>query len=440
MQLVLKGNRVLAHGENFVAMGGTVVNTVTNKAYQNATIAECTSCPSDIDEVGYEYHAGTFVPCAPYGKGGGNIAVVCNEDCKSVKDSGVSSDNLSNVMSNGLTLSFLPSIDLPSSMYYTAIAFGKGLIIVIGNYDSTNKDYISRDGGETWEAITLPFTHNTGAGIAYDETLDLFVAIKYSSTYATTVNAAAYSTDGVKWTASTLSTSRAYCSLAAGNGLFIAGAWKGGYAEYSTDGINWTQSTDIASYSAGTKISDIKYDSVNKLFVAVAAAASSPCKYSRDGATWSSVGGTISDGAYYIAIGNGLYVLLEADQVYVRKSASLGSSTAWTNVTLPENSSGTDFYDNVFFANGYFFALTADVAEMAVSTDGLTWELISIPKIVAAGGVYTGSKIVFAGTSGAVIDSYDGKNWLYRNEYRFRLANGDDVTDTVKTLLGATEA
>lgn len=89
MQLVLSGYRVVAHGENFIAMGGTVVNTETNKTYQRATIVECDGCPSDIGEVGYEYHAGVFVPCAPYGKGKGNVAVLCDDGCKAVKDSGV---------------------------------------------------------------------------------------------------------------------------------------------------------------------------------------------------------------------------------------------------------------------------------------------------------------------------------------------------------------
>lgn len=97
MQIVVSGNRVLAHGENFLAMGGTVVNTETGKVYQNATVVECENCPADIDKVGYEYHAGVFVPCAPYGVGLGNIAVVCNEDCKSIKDSGYDVRILNNV-------------------------------------------------------------------------------------------------------------------------------------------------------------------------------------------------------------------------------------------------------------------------------------------------------------------------------------------------------
>lgn len=69
MQIVLSGNRVIAHGDNcFLSMGGTVICEDTGKAYQNATIAEVDTIPADIDSVGYEHHAGIFVPVAPYGK------------------------------------------------------------------------------------------------------------------------------------------------------------------------------------------------------------------------------------------------------------------------------------------------------------------------------------------------------------------------------------
>lgn len=89
MQLVLSNNRVLTYGENFIALGGIVINTETGRKYENATIAECDCIPSDIDDVGYEYRSGDFVPCAPFGKGSGNVAVLCSRDCKSIKDSGI---------------------------------------------------------------------------------------------------------------------------------------------------------------------------------------------------------------------------------------------------------------------------------------------------------------------------------------------------------------
>ena len=89
-QLVVKGNRILSYGEDcFIAVNGNVICTNENKVYENATVVECDNIPSDIDSVGYEYHSGAFVPCAPFGKGTGNVAVLCDENCKSIKDSGI---------------------------------------------------------------------------------------------------------------------------------------------------------------------------------------------------------------------------------------------------------------------------------------------------------------------------------------------------------------
>lgn len=63
-QLVVSGNRIIAHGEDcFISMGGTVICTKTERVFQNATVVNCDCLPCDLDEVGYEYHAGEFVPC-----------------------------------------------------------------------------------------------------------------------------------------------------------------------------------------------------------------------------------------------------------------------------------------------------------------------------------------------------------------------------------------
>jgi hypothetical protein len=89
VQIVISGNRVLAHGTDFSVTGDAVECASTGRIYQNATIATVDSVPDDIDSVGYEYHAGRFVPCGPFGKGSGNVAILCNDDCKALKDSGI---------------------------------------------------------------------------------------------------------------------------------------------------------------------------------------------------------------------------------------------------------------------------------------------------------------------------------------------------------------
>lgn len=63
-QLVVLGNLVVAHGaEGFFYLGDAVIDTNGVEIFDGASIVECTAeIPEDIDEVGYEYHAGKFVP------------------------------------------------------------------------------------------------------------------------------------------------------------------------------------------------------------------------------------------------------------------------------------------------------------------------------------------------------------------------------------------
>ncbi|MDR1479409.1 MAG: hypothetical protein LBJ00_10770 [Planctomycetaceae bacterium] len=64
-----------------------------------------------------------------------------------------------------------------------------------------------------------------------------FVAVDYNS------NKAAYSTDGINWTAATLPGSSNWNGVTYGNGKFVAVSHNSNKAAYSTDGINWTAAT-----------------------------------------------------------------------------------------------------------------------------------------------------------------------------------------------------
>lgn len=90
-QIVVSGNRVLAHGEDcFNAFGNGVVCTDNARIYENATAVNVDYIPADIDSVGYEYHAGEFVPCAPFGEGDNNgyFMEVCTS-CATPRSSGI---------------------------------------------------------------------------------------------------------------------------------------------------------------------------------------------------------------------------------------------------------------------------------------------------------------------------------------------------------------
>lgn len=188
MQLVLSNNRVLAHGENFISMGGTVINTETNKVYQNATVAECDGCPSDINKVGYEYHAGRFVPCAPFGVGPGNVAVYCDE-CKTPRDSGKSIDDFYGMSSY---LAFVASQDSDT----IDAAFGKN-----------NEDMVRGVGVGLamygWfkglDKTVHPFTHLRKMSTLNDMSLDIYNEIICDDNFYLydIINASSYASDKV---------------------------------------------------------------------------------------------------------------------------------------------------------------------------------------------------------------------------------------------------
>lgn len=88
-QLVVSGKTILAYGEDcFSVMGDMVKCSETGNEYFNATVTTCEDFPPDIGKVGYEYHSGQFIPCAPFGEGMGDIAVFCDA-CNTMKKSGV---------------------------------------------------------------------------------------------------------------------------------------------------------------------------------------------------------------------------------------------------------------------------------------------------------------------------------------------------------------
>lgn len=188
MQLVLSGKRVITHGENFIAMGGTVINPDTGAVYQNATIAECDCCPADIDRVGYEYHAGEFVPCPPYGTGTGNIAVWC-DDCKTPLDSGMSMSDFRKIYHTtytgtgsstcGVTCGFRPKRIIITGWNEwtssaegfwvcvidtdTVMGYGYGLTIDKNGNASGMVKCTATDTGATWTATATTTTSNAAA-------------------------------------------------------------------------------------------------------------------------------------------------------------------------------------------------------------------------------------------------------------------------------------
>lgn len=172
----------------------------------------------------------------------------------------------------------------------------------------------------------------------------IFVAILYGG-------GAAYSKDGITWTEVTTPVvqDRALISIAYGNGKFVAVAK---YATsniiiYSTDGIIWN-TTEIST-KADWDI--IKYG--NGKFVATARV-SDKLIYSEDGINWTEV--TLSSSGWWIdiAYGNGKFIIIDQ---FLSKTAISEDGITWNVHTTSCGSLDTYYAGPLTYYNGKFIAL-----------------------------------------------------------------------------------
>ena len=165
---------------------------------------------------------------------------------------------------------------------WSTICFGDGKFVVVS--DSGSKAAYSSD-GINWTETTMIEGENWVKS-CYGN--GKFVAISETETFA------AYSEDGINWNKADLPSGATWISVCYGAGKFVAISATNGIAAYSTDGISWNQTT---------LPSDMPWFSVcfgNGRFVAVqkASESSEPASnalhgdriiaYSTDGVTWTS--------------------------------------------------------------------------------------------------------------------------------------------------------
>ena len=140
--------------------------------------------------------------------------------------SGGNFKQLGKTVTNTGGITTLPSID-----DWFSVCYGNGKFVAIA-YNS-NKAAYSTDGIH-WTATTLP-SSAYWRSVCYGN--GKFVAVVFNS------NIAAYSIDGITWTAATLPSDATWFSVCYGDGKFVAVTYNSNIAAYSTDGINWISST-----------------------------------------------------------------------------------------------------------------------------------------------------------------------------------------------------
>ncbi|MDB6110799.1 MAG: hypothetical protein JWR69_2549 [Pedosphaera sp.] len=227
------------------------------------------------------------------------------------------------------------------------------------------------------------------------------------------------SDDGMNWT---MRTTRNYAVLdlydvTFGNGLFVAVGWDffgGNNIYHSTNGINWTpHTTAIANFNRVAFGNGVFVAVGDGVLVDPAGVGSTTYTNQRiyisfNGTTWvpRSDGGPNPTGnqpIYDVAYGAGRFVAVDgASHFYTSVNAQ-----TWTKTT------DSRVGGRINFCNGLFIAPTGPGTNL-VSSDGLSWSLLTnttaatFGRVIYAGGWYvalSGSKI-FAST--------EGTNWFQR--------------------------
>jgi hypothetical protein len=305
--------------------------------------------------------------------------------------------------------------------------FDTGIFVAVGGSSSTEPNSgsaiaYSYDGGETWEAGTLPdilsgtdvFLKDVAYGVVSGT--GMFVALGSYNPSETSSNIALYSIDsGKTWEAGTLPTD--YSSVAYGNGMFVA---CGNGIAYSSDGVNWSQSTPTPADSI--YFNDITYG--NGMFVALGEDTSTAnAMSSSDGITWTPsvildpncIWHTVTyGGGTFLAFGSTTTTTGDETTSQPKAAYSTDGNT-WIEASLPPDVTWVNaaaYGNNRFIAfGGSNTAVPTNSGNIYFSDDGISWTTES-PVGGWIGDVsFGGGRLVAVGDLGPTYSTDDGSTW-----------------------------
>ena len=267
---------------------------------------------------------------------------------------------------------------MPSSGHWSFVTYGNGKFVAVA-YGSNTAAY-STD-GITWTAATMPSSSGWKFG-TYGN--GKFVAVTDNR------NKAAYSTDGITWTAFKISLFESLDSVTYGNGRFVAVGNGSNTAAYSTDGITWTAATLPSSGSW----SSVTYG--NGRFVAVGNG-SNTAAYSTDGITWTAATLPSSGSWSSVTYGNGrfvavasntdkaAYVYLPSDIVDRLVNAGLAVKHEVSGAVSSHNSATDAHADKFAAVNAAIGNLTPSACKVTLTASG--WDSTAKTQSATVSGV-----------------------------------------------------
>lgn len=298
--------------------------------------------------------------------------------------------------------------------------------------------------GGTTPANNLTITINTvnspSGSIASVTASGTAVTAKYVA-LASGTTSGAYSLDGITWITMTMPTATSsgggeinnqWSAIAYGVvsnvSYFVAVARATSTAAYSTDGINWTAANlnEVADWC------DIAYG--NDSFVAIAESDSSSAfraVSTNGGSTWATT--TLGSGAKAITYGGTRFVIVEGN--FSNSVAWSASGVAWTVTTLPANNDSTESnWVDIAYGNNRYVAISDSSAMAAYSFDGATWYRSNLPGIFEWSSINYGQGVFYVTSRGDyAASSPDGVTWTLRDGSTASL----NVTATSKDTISA---
>jgi hypothetical protein len=256
---------------------------------------------------------------------------------------------------------------------------------------------------------------STGAILDFDHSGDgiggRYVALRTGSTVGAT------SEDGVSWTTRTSLMPSAANWSAMTAGLFddgstvgkvskfvaVAGTAANTTAAYSDDGITWSAASMVTS---ATWV-DVTFGS--QKFVAISSD-STTVRISADGENWDQTGTLTTTGFTSVAYGKGKFVAIKSGTA-VTNYSSAGTGT-WAAGTLPSSSN----WNSIAYGNNRFVAVSNTSGTIAAySLDGITWTASTLPATAQWTKVTYGQGVFLAvSTTTAAATSPDGVTWTTR--------------------------
>ena len=302
---------------------------------------------------------------------------------------------------------------MPSNGDWGSVCYGDGKFVAVTYND--NKAAYSTD-GITWTQTTMPASAKW-LSLCYGD--GKFVTVTYGS------DIAAYSTDGVNWTQTTMPASVNWSPVCYGDGKFVAVAQSSNIAAYSTDGINWTQTTMPASVAW----SSVCYGN-GKFVTAAAQNNSNIAAYSTDGINWTQTTMPVY-GSWFVCYGNGKFVAVTYESNIAAYSTD---GINWTQTTMPDRAN----WQSVCHGAGKFVAVAYESNKAAYSTDGINWTQTTMPASKSWSSVCYGNDkfVAVAQSSNIAAYSTDGVVWADRYVFKYlQNSSGEDISEDVKSAL-----